>query len=81
VSTSRWAPGQVVVRREVLNDGRAWAEIAVIAVEDTPSLLATYIPQGAPFRFPPGDLVVGQLGVVGTEPDMADSDLSSVALQ
>jgi Protein of unknown function (DUF402) len=43
------------VRREVLNDGRAWAEVAVIVVEDTPCLLATYIPQGAPFRFPPGD--------------------------
>jgi hypothetical protein len=43
------------VRREVLNDGRSWAEMAVIVVEDTPELLVTYIPEGAPFRFPPGD--------------------------
>ncbi len=44
----------MIVRREVLNDGRVWAEIAVIVVEDTPELLVTYIPEGAPFRFPPG---------------------------
>jgi hypothetical protein len=45
----------VIVRREVLNDGRAWAEIAVIVVADTPGLLVTYIAEEAPFRFPPGD--------------------------
>lgn len=45
----------MIVRREVLNDGRAWLEAAVLVVEDTPSLLATYIPEGAPFRFQPGD--------------------------
>jgi uncharacterized protein DUF402 len=48
-----WSPGDVVVRREVLNDGSAWAEIAVIVVEDSPELLVTYIPAGAPIRFPP----------------------------
>jgi Protein of unknown function (DUF402) len=37
----------------VLNDGHAWAEIAVLCVEDTDELLATYIPEGAPIRFPP----------------------------
>jgi Protein of unknown function (DUF402) len=51
----RWEAGEVVVRREVLNDGRVWLEIPVIVVQDDPSLLATYIPEGAPLRFPPGD--------------------------
>ena len=55
LSTQRWKPGDVVVRREVLNDGRSWCEIAVIVVEDTPELLATYIASGAPLRYPAGD--------------------------
>ena len=50
-----WAAGQAIVRREVLNDGRPWLEVPVIVVEDGPELLATYIPEGAPFRFPAGD--------------------------
>lgn len=50
---TRWSPGQALVRREVLNDGHPWAEIAVLAVEDTDDLLVTYIPEGAPIRFPP----------------------------
>jgi hypothetical protein len=45
----------VIVRREVLNDGRAWLEAAILVVEDTPELLASYIPEGAPFHFPDGD--------------------------
>jgi hypothetical protein len=45
----------VVVRREVLNDGRCWEEIPVIVVLDDDALLATYIADGAPLRFPPGD--------------------------
>jgi len=49
-----WLSGQIIVRREVLNDGRAWLEVPVIVVEDGPELLATYIAGGAPFRFPPG---------------------------
>ena len=49
-----WTEGQVVIRREVLNDGRAWLEVPVIVVRDTDELLATFIAQGAPFRFPPG---------------------------
>ena len=51
---TRWSPGQVLVRREVLNDGHPWAEIAVLCIEDTDDLLVTYIPEGAPIRFPPG---------------------------
>jgi hypothetical protein len=50
-----WPPGQVVVRREVLNDGRSWLEVPVIVVADEPELLATYIPEGAPLRFPAGE--------------------------
>jgi hypothetical protein len=49
-----WAEGQVVIRREVLNDGRAWLEVPVIVVRDTDEVLASFIAQGAPFRFPPG---------------------------
>jgi hypothetical protein len=51
---SRWNEGEVVLRREVLNDGRSWCEIPVIVVRDEPELLATYIAEGAPLRFPPG---------------------------
>jgi hypothetical protein len=49
-----WRKGDVVLRREVLNNGRSWAEVPVIVVRDEPELLATYIAEGAPFRFPPG---------------------------
>jgi hypothetical protein len=49
-----WHEGEVVVRREVLNEGRAWLEVPVIVVLDEPELLATYLAGGAPFRFPPG---------------------------
>ncbi len=52
---STWQSGEVVVRREVLNDGRVWLELPVIVVQDDPGLLATYIAEGAPLRFPPGD--------------------------
>ena len=50
-----WAEGEVIVRREVLNDGRAWVEVPVVVVSDEPDLLATYIPEGTPFHFPEGD--------------------------
>jgi hypothetical protein len=49
-----WQPGEVIVRREVLNDGRSWLQVPVIVVRDDPDLLATYIAEGAPFRCPPG---------------------------
>jgi hypothetical protein len=49
-----WNAGDVVIRREVLNDGRTWMEVPVIVVRDTSDVLATYIAEGAPFRFPPG---------------------------
>jgi hypothetical protein len=49
-----WRAGEVILRREVLNDGRAWLEAPVIVARDEPDLLASYIAEGAPFRFPPG---------------------------
>ena len=49
-----WSEGDTVLRREVRNDGWAWLEIPVRVVRDEPDLLATYIPSGAPFAFPPG---------------------------
>jgi hypothetical protein len=50
-----WSEGEVILRREVLNDGRAWLEVPVVVVCDEPGLLATYIPSGARFHFPVGD--------------------------
>lgn len=49
-----WSEGDVIVRREVRNDGWAWLEVPVVVVRDEPELLATYIPEGAPFTFPAG---------------------------
>jgi hypothetical protein len=49
-----WSEGEVVIRREVRNDGWAWCEVPVVVVRDDPGLLATYIPEVAPFTFPPG---------------------------
>jgi hypothetical protein len=49
----RWEPGGVIVRREVLNDGRCWLEFPVTVVMNQPDLLATYIREGTPLRFPP----------------------------
>jgi hypothetical protein len=53
-----WSEGEVILRREVLNDGRSWAEWPVIVVRDDPGLLATFTPTGAPFRFPAGPSAV-----------------------
>jgi hypothetical protein len=49
-----WREGHVVLRREVRNDGWAWLEVPVVVVRDEPDLLVTYLPEGAPFTFPPG---------------------------
>jgi len=49
-----WQAGETIVRREVRNDGWAWLQVPVVVVTDEPDLLATYIPHGAPFTFPPG---------------------------
>jgi hypothetical protein len=49
-----WSEGETIVRREVRNDGWAWCQIPVVVVRDEPDLLATFIPTGAPFTFPPG---------------------------
>jgi Protein of unknown function (DUF402) len=50
-----WEAGQLVVRREVLNDGRCWTEFPVRVVHDSPELLATEIFAGTPFTFPAGE--------------------------
>ncbi len=50
----RWLPGQTIVRREVLNDGRSWLAFPFVVVRDDAELLATYIAEGAPFSFTPG---------------------------
>jgi hypothetical protein len=49
-----WSEGEVVLRREVLNDGRSWLEAPVVVVCDEPELLATYMPEGTRFHFPDG---------------------------
>jgi Protein of unknown function (DUF402) len=49
-----WSEGDVVLRREVRNDGWAWAQFDVRVVRDEPGLLATYVAPGTPFTFPPG---------------------------
>ena len=49
-----WSEGELIVRREVRNDGWAWVTSPVRVVEDTPGLLATYLAEGTPFTFPPG---------------------------
>ncbi|HVU76055.1 MAG TPA: DUF402 domain-containing protein [Gaiellaceae bacterium] len=48
-----WSEGELVLRREVRNDGRPWAELPVRVVQDDDELLATYVPSGARFSFPP----------------------------
>ena len=50
-----WSEGDLIVRREVLNDGRCWAEFPVRVVQDHDELLATYIFSGTRFTFPEGD--------------------------
>ncbi len=50
-----WSEGEVILRREVLNDGRCWAEFPVRVVQDTPELLAAEIFTGSPFTFHEGD--------------------------
>ncbi|HZP73104.1 MAG TPA: DUF402 domain-containing protein [Gaiellaceae bacterium] len=49
-----WSPGDVVLRREVRNEGWAWLEVPVVVVCDTGELLATYVATGTPFTFPSG---------------------------
>src|SRR4051812_18173378 len=49
-----WASGEVILRREVINDGRAWLEFPVVIVLDHEELLATYVAGGTPLRYPRG---------------------------
>ena len=47
-----WSAGQQVVRREIWRD-QPWLATVATVVEDSDELLATYIPEGSPFAFPP----------------------------
>jgi len=47
-----WQRGDVIVHREIWR-GRPWCAIPIVVVEDTPELLVTYLPEEAPFAFPP----------------------------
>jgi hypothetical protein len=51
-----WSPGETIVRRELLNDGRCWLEQDVVVVRDEPELLATYTASGSAMRYPLGDI-------------------------
>jgi len=53
-----WEYGEVIVRREVLAQGRRvgpWEATAVIVVEDSDEHLATFMPSGAPLGFGEGE--------------------------
>jgi len=47
-----WQRGEIVVHREIWR-GRPWFASPVVVVEDSPELLVTYLPEKAPFVFPP----------------------------
>jgi len=49
-----WRVGEAIVRREVWR-GDPWLGTIVFVVQDTPDLLVSYLPEGAPFGFPDGD--------------------------
>ena len=49
-----WRSGEAIVRREIWR-GRPWMGTTLLVVDDSPALLATYLPEGAPFEFPPGE--------------------------
>lgn len=48
-----WQWGDAIVRREIWR-GRPWLGTVVFVVEDSPDLLVSYLPEGAPFGFPAG---------------------------
>ena len=47
-----WQRGEVIVHRELWR-GQPWSAFPVVVVEDTSDLLVTYLPEEAPFAFPP----------------------------
>ena len=49
-----WAPGDVIVRREVWR-GRPWLANPLYVVEDSDDLLVLYQPEGSPFGFGASD--------------------------
>jgi hypothetical protein len=59
LSVRRWQQGDVILRREVLNDGRPWLEFPVFVVQDEPELFATYLASGTSLHFPTGPWPTG----------------------
>jgi hypothetical protein len=49
-----FAPGDVVVHRHLCGY-RCWLGLPVYVVEDTAELVVTYLPEGAAFRYVPGE--------------------------
>lgn len=49
-----WERGEVIVGRQILNDGRCWGALPLLVVCDHEELLATYVAPGSPFDAPPG---------------------------
>ena len=47
-----WQRGEIIVHREIWRD-RPWIASPVVVVADSPELLVTYLPEEAPFVFPP----------------------------
>jgi hypothetical protein len=47
-----WQRGETIAHREVWR-GVPWCASPVVVVEDRPELLVTYLPEEAPFAFPP----------------------------
>lgn len=54
-----FAPGDTVVRREIIN-GEIWLGYSSICVHDDGNLLVTYLPTGSPFGFPDGEFPAGE---------------------
>jgi len=52
VARVAWRRGETIVHREVWR-GVPWCASPVVVVEDRPELLVTYLPEEAPFAFPP----------------------------
>ena len=65
--TGMWSEGEIVVRREVLNDGRCWLEVAGAGRRET-SCWRRH-PRGAPFTFPPGRGRSRPVAIPGTGKD------------
>jgi len=62
----RWQRGDAIVRRELVH-GRPWLGQPVLVVDDSPKLLAIYVPPGSELAFPEGDWPGGRHPWYGRE--------------